>query len=169
MKIWPNMSHTTLKACSKGALVRMVGSRIDNLLAIVCEDRDGGKGLIYLGNKEVVYWPNEAPGSTDVFLYEDNPVLLLDHASATASYKYPEPRGKMGLVVFVESGCYMNVRHATNKLRPEFRYDFERKTLNHAFTSDKGDGVVFRNWSLVLTNPHISHAKPLELVSMKLT
>ena len=168
MKIWPNISQTTLEKCSKGAIVHMVGSRFDNLLAIVCEDRDGGKGLIFLGDKEVVYWPNKDPGSTDVFLYEGDPVLLLDHDSTTTSYKYHEIKGKMGLVVFVESGCYMNVHHATNIARSELRYHFESKTIDHAFNSDKIDGVAFLNWSFVLANPHISHAKPLEIFSMKL-
>ena len=69
---------------------------------------------------------------------------------------------------FVKSGCYMNVAHATNKMRPEFRYHFKSKTVDHAFNSDKGDGVAFNTWRFVLANPHISHVEPLEIFAMNL-
>ena len=99
MGIWPDMSLTTLKECRNGAIVHIVGSHFDNLLAIACEDKDGGKGLIYLGDNEVVYWSYEDPGSIEVFQYEGDPILLLDHDSAITSYQNGISR-KMGLVVF---------------------------------------------------------------------
>ena len=74
----------------------------------------------------------------------------------------------MGLVVFVASGCYMNVPHADERMRPEFRYRFKSQTVGPAFESDKGKGVVFQCWRLALTNPDIPHAKPLEIFTMKL-
>ena len=168
MKIWPNIAQTTLEKCSKGAIVHMVGSRVDNLLAIVCEDNYRVKGLIYLGKENVVFQPFTDPSSIDVFLYEGDPVLLLDHDSATTSYNFHEARVKMGLVVFVESSCYMNVSHIANKMRPEFRYHFKGGHVSPTSESDKGNSVVFRNWSLALTNPDTPHAKPLEIFSMKL-
>ena len=167
MEIWPYISRKSLKECKSGAIVHIVGSHFDNLPAIVCEDNDTGKGLIYLGDNDVVYWLAKDPGSIEVFSYDGDPVLLLDHKSATTSYSYHKTRKTIGLVAFVESGCYMNVSLATEQMRPEFRYHFESARVSPAYESDKGNSVVFRNWSLVLTNPDIPHAKPLEIFSMK--
>ena len=167
MKIWPTISRTTLKACNDGAIVRVAGSHFPNLLAIVCKDKDGGKGLIFLGERTASFRPVERPAQVEVFPYGGDPVLLLDHANSYPSDK-DEISRKMGLVVFVKSDWYLNVHHVTDLERPHLQFNLEHNTVDRAYKNDSEDGVVFNNWKLALVNSHIPHAKPTKIFTMQL-
>ena len=166
MNIWPAFSHTTLETCDNGAIVRVVVPRVPDSLAIMCKDRDGGKGLIFLNEKNLVFKPIENPRSIQIFRYDTDPVLLLDHASIVYSCD-EEIRRQMGVVVFVKSGCYLNVHLDTSSFKRELRFSFKNKVVESVYETDEHDGMAYKNWRLVLVNPHDSNSEPVEIFSMQ--
>ena len=168
MKIWPAISRTTLKDCNIGAIVHVAGLKRSTCLAIVCMVNDGAKGLIYLADREAKFRHDEKPELLKVFRFDEDAVLLLDHASALVSYE--EEIGKsMGLVVLGESGWYLNVRHVNSEVKTRLQYCFKHKTVGSACESEGNEGIAFKNWKLVLLNSHVPHAEPKTIFSMKLS
>ena len=173
MKTWPTISHTTLEGCDSGAIVRMIKSD-STILAIVCEEISGSKGLIFLEDNKATYHP-KCSGSIELFQYDCDPVLLLDHSSLVTS-KQEQIRTTMGLVVSVKSGCYMNVHHATDSDQPEYQsgqpeyqFQFKCNTVESALQERKSDdnvGVAFRKWHIALANPYIPNEDPIKIFSM---
>ena len=168
MNIWPAISHTTLEACDNGAIVRVVEPSVPGSLAIVCNDRDGDKGLIFLKEENLVFQPIKNPHAMQIFCYDSDPVLLLDHASVVYSCD-EEIRRQMGVVVFVKSGCYLNVHLATNSSKRELRFSFKNKVVESVYESDEHEGMAYKNWRLVLVNPHDSYSEPVEIFGMQLS
>ena len=168
MKVWPTISHTTLETCNSGEIVRVVESSFPDYLAIVCKNRDVGYDLIALRKNELVCETVEDTSLLEVFRYECDPILMLDHTSSFSSYD-EEIWKKMGLVVFVKSGCYLTVNLASSSKKSECRFNTKSKLVDSAYGDDDHEGLAFKNWRIVLVNPYMLHADPVEIFSMQLS
>ena len=125
--------------------------------------------MIFLGAGSAIYHDVTDPKLFEVFKYDCDPVLLLDHDSLD-TYSQQDMRSRMGLIVFFKSGCYMNAYQPDNMPKPELQFDLKSKIID-GVTIKKGDneGVAFKRWGLALINPYISNANPVEIFNMRIS
>ena len=167
MEIWPTISRTKLENCRNGAIVYVAQANPPTRLAIVSMVKDGAKGLIYLADGEAKFRHVDNPESVTVFRCDEDPVLLLDPANSFVSSN-EEIRTNMGLVVFLQSGWYLNMHQDNNHVKIFLQYSLEHKTVDDAYKSTGNEGMAFKNWKLALPNSHTPNAKPKTIFAMKL-
>ena len=170
IKIWPNISNNPLNACKIGTIVegKILSSNFTPFLAIVCEDKNGIKGLISFGQGNAIHQDIINPGSTNVFSHspESELGLVLDRDS-----KKIVDLGKvinaMGVVVIVQSSCYLNV-HSSSNLAPNgtLQFSFKTNVVDHVIKGGSNKCMAFTKWRLVLFNPNMPHVAPEEVSEM---
>ena len=170
MKIWPNISNEPLNTCKTGTIVEgnIRQSKFTPFLSIVCEDKNRVKGLISLGDGNATHEDIVNPASTNVFSHSsESELALVPDRDSKRIVDLEKAKNAMGLVVIVQSGCYLNV-HSSSKSAPNGTYQFSFKTnvVDHVIKGGNNKCMAFTKWRLVLFNPNMPHVAPEEVSEM---